>query len=93
MCCTRPSDVSVGKPFDISQYVVIKTLVQEIHSFANQFGFARDSPRIQLNLPFVMFPGNWMCCTRPPHVPAATIFEISRYVYIRNALLIRLHYV
>ncbi|KAG5452750.1 hypothetical protein CSKR_102180 [Clonorchis sinensis] len=24
-----------------------------------------------------------MCCTRPPHVPVATIFEISRYMYIR----------
>ncbi|KAG5442028.1 hypothetical protein CSKR_111684 [Clonorchis sinensis] len=31
-----------------------------------------------------------MCCTRPPHVPVATIFEISRYMCIRNALLIRL---
>ncbi|KAG5443828.1 hypothetical protein CSKR_100057 [Clonorchis sinensis] len=31
-----------------------------------------------------------MCCTRPPHVPDATIFEVSRYMYIRNALLIRL---
>ncbi|KAG5451453.1 hypothetical protein CSKR_107628 [Clonorchis sinensis] len=31
-----------------------------------------------------------MCCTRPPHVPVVTIFEISRYMYIRNALLIRL---
>ncbi|KAG5442004.1 hypothetical protein CSKR_106956 [Clonorchis sinensis] len=31
-----------------------------------------------------------MCCTRPPHVPVATIFEISRYMYRRNALLIRL---
>ncbi|KAG5453526.1 Potassium voltage-gated channel protein eag [Clonorchis sinensis] len=31
-----------------------------------------------------------MCCTRPPHVPVATIFDISRYMYIRNALLIRL---
>ncbi|KAG5441794.1 hypothetical protein CSKR_110600 [Clonorchis sinensis] len=31
-----------------------------------------------------------MCCTRPPHVPVATIFEISRYMYIRNGLLIRL---
>ncbi|KAG5442014.1 hypothetical protein CSKR_106946 [Clonorchis sinensis] len=30
-----------------------------------------------------------MCCTRLPHVPVATIFEISRYMYIRNALLIR----
>ncbi|KAG5448469.1 hypothetical protein CSKR_101909 [Clonorchis sinensis] len=29
-----------------------------------------------------------MCCTRPPHVPVV-IFEISRYMYIRNALLIR----
>ncbi|KAG5454947.1 hypothetical protein CSKR_105884 [Clonorchis sinensis] len=25
-----------------------------------------------------------MCCTRPPHVPVATIFEISRYMYICN---------
>ncbi|KAG5441923.1 hypothetical protein CSKR_106368 [Clonorchis sinensis] len=31
-----------------------------------------------------------MCCTSPPHVSVATIFEISRYMYIRNALLIRL---
>ncbi|KAG5454911.1 hypothetical protein CSKR_105848 [Clonorchis sinensis] len=31
-----------------------------------------------------------MCCTRPPHVPVATIFEISRYMYIRSVLLIRL---
>ncbi|KAG5443980.1 hypothetical protein CSKR_103802 [Clonorchis sinensis] len=31
-----------------------------------------------------------MCCIRPPHVPVATIFEISRYMYIRDALLIRL---
>ncbi|KAG5448039.1 hypothetical protein CSKR_106592 [Clonorchis sinensis] len=31
-----------------------------------------------------------MCCTRPPHVPVATIFEISRYMYTRNGLLIRL---
>ncbi|KER21073.1 hypothetical protein T265_10518 [Opisthorchis viverrini] len=23
-----------------------------------------------------------MCCTRPPHVSVATIFEISRYMYI-----------
>ncbi|KAG5452098.1 hypothetical protein CSKR_107924 [Clonorchis sinensis] len=27
---------------------------------------------------------------RPPHIPVATIFETSRYTYIRNALLIRL---
>ncbi|KER31843.1 hypothetical protein T265_01935 [Opisthorchis viverrini] len=26
-----------------------------------------------------MFSGNWMCCTRPPHVLVATIFEISRH--------------
>ncbi|KAG5451363.1 hypothetical protein CSKR_105311, partial [Clonorchis sinensis] len=39
--------------------------------------FARDSPGTQLNLP-------------PIHVSVATIFEISRYMYIRNALLIRL---
>ncbi|KAG5450256.1 hypothetical protein CSKR_112440 [Clonorchis sinensis] len=31
-----------------------------------------------------------MCCTRQPRVSVATIFEISRYMYIRNALLIRL---
>ncbi|KAG5453894.1 hypothetical protein CSKR_108579 [Clonorchis sinensis] len=31
-----------------------------------------------------------MCCTRPPHVPVATIFQISPYMYIRNGLLIRL---
>ncbi|KAG5447166.1 hypothetical protein CSKR_106409 [Clonorchis sinensis] len=31
-----------------------------------------------------------MCCTRPPHVSVATIFEILRYMYRRNALLIRL---
>ncbi|KAG5449731.1 hypothetical protein CSKR_103109 [Clonorchis sinensis] len=31
-----------------------------------------------------------MCCTRPPHVSVATIIEISRYMYTRNALLIRL---
>ncbi|KAG5441951.1 hypothetical protein CSKR_107983 [Clonorchis sinensis] len=36
-----------------------------------------------------MSPDNWMCCTRPPHIPVATTFEISRYMYIRNALLIR----
>ncbi|KER32929.1 hypothetical protein T265_01023 [Opisthorchis viverrini] len=30
----------------------------EIHLFANKFGFARDSPGTQLNLSFVMFPGN-----------------------------------
>ncbi|KAG5447578.1 hypothetical protein CSKR_101344 [Clonorchis sinensis] len=29
-----------------------------------------------------------MCCTRPPHVSVAPIFEISRYMYISNALLI-----
>ncbi|KAG5454532.1 hypothetical protein CSKR_104886 [Clonorchis sinensis] len=28
--------------------------------------------------------------SRPPHVPVATIFEISRCMFIRNALLIRL---
>ncbi|KAG5449498.1 hypothetical protein CSKR_108563, partial [Clonorchis sinensis] len=38
---------------------------------------ARDSPETQLNL-------------SPPHVPVATIFEISRNMYIRNGLLIRL---
>ncbi|KAG5451263.1 hypothetical protein CSKR_112187 [Clonorchis sinensis] len=27
---------------------------------------------------------------RPPHVPVATIFKISRHMYIRNALLTRL---
>ncbi|KAG5448289.1 hypothetical protein CSKR_110460 [Clonorchis sinensis] len=32
--------------------------ISEIHSFANKFGFARDSPGTQLNLPFVVFPGN-----------------------------------
>ncbi|KAG5441976.1 hypothetical protein CSKR_110761 [Clonorchis sinensis] len=37
-----------------------------------------------------MFSGNRMCCTRPPHAPVATIFEISRHMYIHNALLIRL---
>ncbi|KAG5452111.1 hypothetical protein CSKR_107911 [Clonorchis sinensis] len=52
--------------------------------------FARDSPGTQLNLSFMMISGNCMCCTRPPHVPVATIFEISRYMYIRNGLLIRL---
>ncbi|KER19918.1 hypothetical protein T265_11422 [Opisthorchis viverrini] len=31
-----------------------------------------------------------MCCTRPPHVSVATIFEISRHMYICNVLLIRL---
>ncbi|KAG5442680.1 hypothetical protein CSKR_110633 [Clonorchis sinensis] len=31
-----------------------------------------------------------MCCTRPPHTSVSTIFEILRYMYIRNALLIRL---
>ncbi|KAG5449201.1 hypothetical protein CSKR_104699 [Clonorchis sinensis] len=31
---------------------------REIHSSANQFGFARDSPGTQLNLPLVMFSGN-----------------------------------
>ncbi|KER33622.1 hypothetical protein T265_00513 [Opisthorchis viverrini] len=31
-----------------------------------------------------------MCCTRPPHASATAIFEISRYMYICNALLIRL---
>ncbi|KAG5451295.1 hypothetical protein CSKR_106580 [Clonorchis sinensis] len=31
-----------------------------------------------------------MCCTRPPHISVATIFKISRYMYRRNALLIRL---
>ncbi|KAG5453518.1 hypothetical protein CSKR_102982 [Clonorchis sinensis] len=31
-----------------------------------------------------------MCRTKPPHVPVATIFEISRYMHTRNALLIRL---
>ncbi|KAG5441542.1 hypothetical protein CSKR_109743 [Clonorchis sinensis] len=31
-----------------------------------------------------------MCCIRPPNVSVATIFEKSRYMYIRNALLIRL---
>ncbi|KER30507.1 hypothetical protein T265_03116 [Opisthorchis viverrini] len=30
-----------------------------------------------------------MCCTRPPHVSVATIFEISRYMFICNALIIR----
>ncbi|KER22220.1 hypothetical protein T265_09642 [Opisthorchis viverrini] len=34
-----------------------------------------------------MFPGNEMCCTRPPHVSVATVFEISRYVHICNALI------
>ncbi|KER27677.1 hypothetical protein T265_05310 [Opisthorchis viverrini] len=33
---------------------------------------------------------NRMCCTRSPHISVATIFGISRYMYIRNALLIRL---
>ncbi|KAG5447535.1 hypothetical protein CSKR_101305 [Clonorchis sinensis] len=31
-----------------------------------------------------------MYCTRPPHAPVATIFEISRYMHRRNELLIRL---
>ncbi|KAG5445398.1 hypothetical protein CSKR_104663 [Clonorchis sinensis] len=30
----------------------------KIHSFANEFGFARESPGTQLNLPFAMFSGN-----------------------------------
>ncbi|KER26904.1 hypothetical protein T265_13915, partial [Opisthorchis viverrini] len=34
-----------------------------------------------------MLPGNLMCCTRSPRVSVATIFEISRYTYIRNALI------
>ncbi|KAG5444251.1 hypothetical protein CSKR_104519 [Clonorchis sinensis] len=59
-----------------------------IQPFASNCGLARGSPGTQLNLSFVMFPGNRMCCARPPHVPVATIFEISRYMYIRNALLI-----
>ncbi|KAG5449303.1 hypothetical protein CSKR_100611 [Clonorchis sinensis] len=31
-----------------------------------------------------------MCRTRPPHVSLVTIFELSRYMYRRNSLLIRL---
>ncbi|KAG5446778.1 hypothetical protein CSKR_105553 [Clonorchis sinensis] len=31
-----------------------------------------------------------MCCTRPPHVSVATIFEILRYMDKRNALLTKL---
>ncbi|KAG5453593.1 hypothetical protein CSKR_109546 [Clonorchis sinensis] len=31
-----------------------------------------------------------MCCTRLPHVPVSTIFEISRFMYIRTVLLMRL---
>ncbi|KAG5444519.1 hypothetical protein CSKR_101800 [Clonorchis sinensis] len=46
--------------------------------------FIRDSPMFQL-VPIILF-----LVGRPPHVPVATIFEISRYMYIRNALLIRL---
>ncbi|KAG5453230.1 hypothetical protein CSKR_111919 [Clonorchis sinensis] len=30
----------------------------KMHSFANKFGFAKDSPGNQLNLSFVVFPGN-----------------------------------
>ncbi|KAG5442213.1 hypothetical protein CSKR_100201 [Clonorchis sinensis] len=48
--------------------------ISELHSFANKFAFARDSPGTQLNLWFVMSPGN---STRSPHVSVATIFEIS----------------
>ncbi|GAA53578.1 hypothetical protein CLF_110555 [Clonorchis sinensis] len=43
----------------------------------------KDKTRIRVE-------GNLMCCTRPPHVPVATIFEISRYMHICNALFIRL---
>ncbi|GAA47844.1 hypothetical protein CLF_100871 [Clonorchis sinensis] len=35
----------------------------------------------------VLSSGHRICCTRPSHVPVATIFEISRYMYIRNAIL------
>ncbi|KAG5444623.1 hypothetical protein CSKR_100727, partial [Clonorchis sinensis] len=52
--------------------------------------FARDSLGTQLKLSFVMFPGTCMCCIRLLDVPVATIFEMSRYMYIRNAQLIRL---
>ncbi|GAA52203.1 hypothetical protein CLF_107589 [Clonorchis sinensis] len=36
------------------------------------------------------YDGNSMCCTRPPRVSVATVFEISRYMYRRSAPLIRL---
>ncbi|KAG5442308.1 hypothetical protein CSKR_109876 [Clonorchis sinensis] len=52
-------------------YVLLEHKLQqlsEIHSFANKFGFPRDLAGTQLNFSFVMFLGNRMCCTRPPHV-------------------------
>ncbi|KAG5443804.1 hypothetical protein CSKR_100032 [Clonorchis sinensis] len=75
--------ITVLECFSSDAVVRIAEVVLErskIHSFANKFGFARDSSDTQLNRSFVMFPGNWICCTRPPHVSVATIFEISRYI-------------
>ncbi|KAG5446746.1 hypothetical protein CSKR_114203 [Clonorchis sinensis] len=37
-----------------------------------------------------MIPVNRMCCTRPSDFLVNTVFKISRYMYIRNVLLIRL---
>ncbi|KAG5454829.1 hypothetical protein CSKR_113587 [Clonorchis sinensis] len=86
MCCTRPPHVPVARIFKISRY----TYRCNALLLANKFGFARDSPGTQLNLSFVMCPGNYMRCTRPPHVSVATIFEILRHICRSNALLIRL---
>ncbi|KAG5444629.1 T-complex protein 1 subunit alpha [Clonorchis sinensis] len=36
----------------------IMIVFSEIHSFANKFGFARESPGTQLNFSFLMFPCN-----------------------------------
>ncbi|KAG5446642.1 hypothetical protein CSKR_108301, partial [Clonorchis sinensis] len=71
-------------PEDVSPLEIRRCYFRYIHSFANQLGFARDSPGTQLNLPFVMFPGNGMCCTRLPHVSVATIFEMYMYRDISN---------
>ncbi|KER26466.1 hypothetical protein T265_06318 [Opisthorchis viverrini] len=104
MCCTRPPHVSVDTVFEISRYMyrrntllirLLKTLRQPTTGFCliyqlyfNQsecgvsfeLTFAGDSPGTQLK----------MCCTRPPHVSVDTVFEISRYMYRRSTLLIRL---
>ncbi|KAG5442008.1 hypothetical protein CSKR_106950 [Clonorchis sinensis] len=47
-----PSDQPPGPTYLDSS----EPTTSELHSFANKFGFARDSPETQLNLSFVTFP-------------------------------------
>ncbi|KAG5452653.1 hypothetical protein CSKR_114424, partial [Clonorchis sinensis] len=62
---------------------------RSVNSRSNQLGHLDPNPRTK-SVTNANFAFSISLASSPPHVPVATIFEISRYMYIRNGLLIRL---